>query len=649
MRAVSVRQLLALILGLILTQHALQAQNALVDGSTSQDEVTYTSPWFGTFTPYPQSDWLWHQQHGWLYYAELESGTYLYDPILEAWLFTTPSLYPYIYAFTGDSNWLYFLDNVPGPFATPRIFYSFGSSDYIYLAKRLEGSIAEIASGLSDFSTLVTLLGLADLVSAVDGPGPLTVFAPSDDAFAKLPTETVAFLTSPEGLPRLTEILLYHVVAGEVRSSQLADGFVPTLNGAAIKVDLSSGVLLDSDSNVTTPDVTARNGVIHIIDTVLIPPSLNLVETASEAGTFATLLAAAGAADLAETLSAPGDFTLFAPTDAAFAALGQDTLDYLLEPANQAELAAILRYHLLGTRVYSSDLSEGFVSSLNGGVFEVGLQGEASINGTAISATDIQSNNGVIHVVEGVLLPRETIVGTALNVADLSNLVTALGAAGFVDALNSEGPFTVFAPVNSAFEALPEGALENLLGDLPALADVLELHVISGAKVFSNQVSAGNVSTLGGEPIAFSIDSEGNLLINGSIRVISTDIITSNGVVHLIDGVITEPAAPAGQSLSIGFDTSAFNYTVDGNIAPPLTLQRGVPYSFNRDGFSGHPFTLATVAPGTAWDEAQRYASTPSILNAESFTVTFDASTPDTLFYRCTVHASMGGTITVTD
>ena len=252
------------------------------------------------------------------------------------------------------------------------------------------------------FSTLNVALartGLAGVVSR----NQLTVFAPTDEAFAEIGLNN----RNIASVPNLREILLYHVVAGPVFSSQLTNGFVPTLNGAAVEINLESGVMVN-DANVIAADINARNGVIHAIDKVMFPPTENIVEIAAGNDDFSILVAAVTAAGLAEVLSGDGPFTVFAPTNAAFEALPPGTIEALLQDP-QGALTDILLYHVVSGRVYSSDLSNGSVATFGGETFQVNandFQITDNTGGVAnIIAANIQGTNGVIHVIDKVILP----------------------------------------------------------------------------------------------------------------------------------------------------------------------------------------------------------------------------------------------------
>ena len=269
--------------------------------------------------------------------------------------------------------------------------------------------IVDTAVSAGSFKTLAAALTAADLVGTLKSDGPFTVFAPTDEAFAKLPEGTVETLLKPENKDQLVAILTYHVVAGDVRAKQVVKlNGATTVNGQRIDIAVDSGVRVDQ-ANVTATDIVCSNGVIHVIDQVILPAGDNIVATADNAGSFKTLLTAAKGAGLAETLSSDGPFTVFAPTDEAFAKLPEGTVSSLLEPENKAKLAAILKYHVVAGRVYSEDaVGAGKAKTLQGSTIRINVSGDAAqINEANLVTTDIDASNGVIHVIDQVLLPPE--------------------------------------------------------------------------------------------------------------------------------------------------------------------------------------------------------------------------------------------------
>lgn len=279
---------------------------------------------------------------------------------------------------------------------------------------RAADDIVDTAVNAGSFKTLAAALQAADLVDALKGDGPFTVFAPTDEAFAKLPEGTVATLLKPENKDQLVAVLTYHVVSGKVPAAQVVDlTGATTLNGQRVDIKTADGGVTVDSANVVKTDIECSNGIIHVIDSVILPATDNIPTTAEKAGSFGTLLAAVGAAGLGEALSGEGPFTVFAPTDAAFAALPEGTVETLLKPENKAQLAAILKYHVVPGRVYSTDaLNAKKAATLQGQEIRVSaVDGKAKVNNANLVATDIDASNGVIHVIDAVLLPESKKLG----------------------------------------------------------------------------------------------------------------------------------------------------------------------------------------------------------------------------------------------
>ena len=248
----------------------------------------------------------------------------------------------------------------------------------------------------------------AGLVDTLQGDGPFTVFAPTDAAFEKLPKGTVETLLKPENKDKLTAILTYHVVPAKVMASAVKDGMqAPTVNGQPIPVSVKSGKVTVGKATVVKTDIVCDNGVIHVIDAVLMPETKNLVEVADGAGSFKTLLAAAKAAGLAETLSEKGPYTVFAPTDEAFEKLPAGTVDSLLKPQNKEKLKAVLLNHVVDGTIYSdAALKAGRAKTLGGGTLKIAATDDgATVGDATLVKTDIAASNGVIHVIDSVLVP----------------------------------------------------------------------------------------------------------------------------------------------------------------------------------------------------------------------------------------------------
>ncbi len=278
-----------------------------------------------------------------------------------------------------------------------------------YESELAPSDIVTTAVNAGSFKTLAAALQAAGLVETLQGKGPFTVFAPTDEAFAKLPAGTIENLLKPENKGLLTAILTYHVIPGNVMAKDVVNlPNATTVNGQRIDIRVRDGKVMIDNATVTKTDIGCTNGVIHVIDSVILPADKDIVDTAANAGSFGTLVTAVKAAGLVETLKGPGPFTVFAPTDEAFAKLPKETLASLLLPENKAKLTAILTYHVVPGRIYADQVVKTpSATTVQGGkvMFEV-VGGKATINGADIVATDIETSNGVIHVIDAVILPK---------------------------------------------------------------------------------------------------------------------------------------------------------------------------------------------------------------------------------------------------
>ena len=429
-------------------------------------------------------------------------------------------------------------------------------------------TIVEIAVESGNFGTLVAALTVANLVTALSAEGPFTVFAPSEAAFAEL-LETLD-LTASEllALENLSEILTYHVVAGQFLAADViaaAPFEAVTLNGESISVTVVGGNVMVNDAMVTSTNILGSNGVIHVIDKVLLPPveeeplTLNILQTAIATEGFSTLVAAVISADLVAALIAVGPFTVFAPTDQAF----EDLLD-LLEVTkenlltNSLLLQEVLLYHVVAGQFSAADVialaanGPAHIMTLGGAMITISVvDGKVFINDAEVILADVFATNGVIHVIDAVLLPPVdeepillNIVETAIATEGFSTLVAAIVAAGLVDALIQEGPFTVFTPNDLAFANLLNDldlTLADILEDTETLAEVLLYHVVAGQFSAADVIALTangpvEVETLGGVMITIYV-VEGMVYINDSV-VILADVFATNGVIHVIDSVL---------------------------------------------------------------------------------------------------------------
>lgn len=421
-----------------------------------------------------------------------------------------------------------------------------------------EKNIVELAQETPDLSTLVTALQAADLAGTLEGTGPFTVFAPTNAAFAALPDGVLeGLLDDPEAL---ADVLLYHVVSGNVQSSQLSNGPVATLlTGQSVQVSISGGtVTLNGNSTVTSADISASNGTIHIINQVLLPEegeeepgSIASIATATEdLSILVEILTSPGFEDLLAAASdASASLTVFAPTDAAFAALLETLGKSELSEIPTSVVRDIVEYHILGSAAPSSSLAnQQYPTLLDGESVTVTLGDPVLIDDAEVVMPDVEASNGIVHVIDQVLLPSVykaslgTIVEVPLFSNDFTTLVAALKKADLVSTLIEGGDFTVFAPTNAAFEAAGITSLDGLSAE--DLTPILLYHVVSG-KVMSTDlgdIAGGVVTTLNADGFAnFYLSLGEQVYINGSSQVTSVDIEKDNGVIHVINKTLTPP------------------------------------------------------------------------------------------------------------
>lgn len=434
-------------------------------------------------------------------------------------------------------------------------------------------NIVETAIAAGSFTTLVATLQATGLDAVLaDEEATFTVFAPTDAAFAMIDEETInTLLANPDVL---TSILLQHVVSGaavnSVNAYALNGAMVETASMAKVELKINSqtDMLTFGGANVVMKDIYTTNGIIHVIDAVIVgaveipEPAMSIVDVAIDNGNFTTLVAALQATGLDIVLAnLDEDYTVFAPTDAAFAKLPAGTVDALLMDVDA--LSNILLYHVVPGKV----MADGAISvaqSMDNQVATANTNKVALsfvdsmlyVNGAKVTAADVMADNGIIHVVDTVIVPDSMSDMTDMTIAEIvvasasdmdnpefTTLLAALSAANLANTFADDtATFTVFAPTDAAFAKLPAGTVEGLLMDIPALTDILSLHVVNGAAISSVDAYAANgkmVSTLGGVDISVGIDSDTRMLTVGGAKVIITNIYAKNGVIHVIDTVIT--------------------------------------------------------------------------------------------------------------
>ena len=431
-------------------------------------------------------------------------------------------------------------------------------------------------------NSLVAAVVQAELLETLQGSGPFTLFAPTDQAFTDAGIDLAA-LDTPEGKAALSDILLYHVVAGNVPSTALSDCMsAEAVNGQSLSFTVGDGVMVNG-ANVAIADVNTSNGVIHVIDKVLTPTDTpnDIPRTAQCTGVHNSLVAGVIQAELLTTLQGTGPFTVFAPTDQAFADAGID-LAALDTPEGKATLSDILLYHVLDSAVPAANVSDCMTATaVNGHPLAFSVGATVSVNGATITATDVPTSNGLIHVIDKVLMPTDTpsdIPTTAGCTGVHNTLVAAVIQADLLTTLQGNGPFTLFAPTDQAFTdaGIDLAALDTVEGKA-ALTEILLSHVVAGSVPASAVSDCMNAETVSGHTLSFSVGT--NVMVNGA-TVTTADVMTSNGIIHVIDTVLTPTNAYndiTQAATCTGIHTSLVAALVQAELAE--TLQGEGPYT----------------------------------------------------------------------
>ncbi len=465
--------------------------------------------------------------------------------------------------------------------------------------------IAETAMADPQFSTLVKAVIAAGLPDTLKDPNAqLTVFAPTDAAFAKLDQGMVADLLKPENKDKLKQILLYHVVPARVTSRDVrgmgGKGTPKTLNGAAVNVTTIGRDIYVNEARVIKADIPSSNGVIHAIDTVLIPPEMNMSNVAAVAmmnPQFNTLSALVTQAGLGDALKDPkATLTVFAPTDEAFARLPREVTNALTR--DKKKLQAVLLYHVLGATVTSQDVmgmgGKGTPKTLNGAAVNVTtIGGDIYVNEARVIKADVATTNGVIHVIDRVLLPPDmmamsTIASAAMMEPMFNTLSAAVTMAGLGDTLKDpRSALTVLAPTDAAFAKLDPALLDSLMKpeNQDKLKAILLYHVIPG-KLNSRQLK-GTLKTVNGARV--NLTTIGKDIYANEARVIKADVRTGNGVIHAIDTVLIPPDMNMSNIAAVAMMNPQFN-----------TLSKLVTVAGLGDALKDPKATLTVFAPTDA-------------------------------------------------
>ncbi|WP_282019030.1 fasciclin domain-containing protein [Salegentibacter mishustinae] len=447
-------------------------------------------------------------------------------------------------------------------------------------------TIADFVAGNPDYSSLGAALEVTGLDATLGGTANFTVFAPNNAAFNSF-LSTNGF-NSLDEVPEdvLTEILLNHVQEGEIMSSALSTGYIESMaTGMAsdqplsLYINTDDGVTINGVSSVTTPDVEVDNGIIHAVDAVIGLPDVTTFATADP--NFDILVQALTADEsftFVETLmmsEAPAPFTVFAPTNTAFA----NVLDELelagLDDIPADLLSSILSYHVVaGSNVRAEDLTDQMmVETLETGSFTINLGENVTItdeNGrtATIVATNVQANNGVIHALDTVILPENDAIEIETNTIadfvagneDYSSLLAALEATGLTSTFTGTDNYTVFAPNNAAFTAFLNDNGFNSLDEVPEalLTQVLLNHVQMG-EIMSADLTTGYIPSMAvwgasEEPLSMYINTDDGVMINGVASVTSADNEVDNGIIHAVDAVIGLPNITTFATADPNFD-----------------------------------------------------------------------------------------------
>jgi len=563
------------------------------------------------------------------------------------------------------------------------------------------------ATGVHD--SLVAALTHADLVATLQGDGPFTVFAPTDAAFAAAGIDLADFDTDEENAT-LSDILLYHVYSGSVAAADVTDGLtVAMVNGDdATFAVAADGTVSIGDAKVTTADVQSSNGIIHVIDAVLTPPAdaptLDIPATAQSTGVHTALVAALTQANLVAALQADGPFTVFAPTDEAFTAAGID-LSTFDTPEENATLADILTYHVYAGAVPASAVTDGLaVNMLNGdkATFAVSTDGVVSVGGATVTTADVQTTNGIIHVIDKVLLPPpgdicynmvshtivagstnvecnsylyvenytvggQTITGCyntlthavtdvsaaicgaymwtpAVNIATTAgattihaSLVAALQTADLVTTLSGTDEYTVFAPTDAAFAA---AGIDLDAFDTPeeiaALANILLYHVVAGTTL-STDLTEGEttVSAANGDDLLIHVTGSSVMVGTEMANVTLADVPASNGVIHVIDKVLTPPVSLPDCDATVGIAPSGLKFspaTLNINVGDTVCWQW-------TDSSMAHNVRQVDGDQSSTY-EADGVTSGDAAVTVD-FRYTFDVDST-TFYYACEPHLASG-------
>lgn len=410
----------------------------------------------------------------------------------------------------------------------------------------VNGTVREIIMNSPNHIIYESLLDFSNLLNNLQGPGPYTVFAPTDNAFEALPAGFIETLLADQ-TGALANLLMYHQNSSIILTDNMSNGQkIAMINGDTVQVSINNQGIFINGARIITEDIIASNGVVHVIDAVLLPPSPgnSIFDIITNTQNLSILRQAIISAGLVPVFEGTGPLTVFAPTNAAFNALPPQVLAELISDPFGA-LTQLLLYHVSQGATLTSEMATGLnLLTLQGEIVTVTINGQGIfINNARITISDIIADNGVVHVINAVLIPPppgNTIFDIIKNSPQHSIFEFLINSAGFANQLKGTTPYTVFAPTDAAFDALPPGFVTQLLND--PTGDLLQLilyHTLNGARQSNSFVNGQSVVTLNGSSITITINDLG-FFVNDS-RVTVSDIIADNGIVHIIDAVLMIP------------------------------------------------------------------------------------------------------------
>jgi transforming growth factor-beta-induced protein len=435
-------------------------------------------------------------------------------------------------------------------------------------------TLGDTIPDFEDLSTLAAALEATDLDEALNEEGPFTVFAPNNAAFDAL-LDALEFESLDEVVANLTsdgvsQLLQAHVVQDSLPADLIQAQDYTTINDSTITITTDAdGNVFANGAQVVTANIIAGNGVIHVIDSVINLPGLDMGDEMANAGSalgdieeLSTLNAAVDATGLTDDLDQAEQVTIFAPNNAAFQALLDElelaSLDELVEALTAEGVTGVLQAHVVADSLGAAEVVAAAggdsLATLNADEM-IGVttdaDGNVYVNGAQVIETDILVGNGVIHIIDSVInLPEMGMAnaGSALgDIEELSTLNAAVDATGLTDDLDQAEQVTIFAPNNAAFQALLDDVqvttLEELVEALTAegVAGVLQAHVVADSLGAAEVLAATDSLTTLNADKKLGVRTEGDMVFVNDAQVLETDILVGNGVIHVIDSVVNRP------------------------------------------------------------------------------------------------------------